>query len=299
MPFHPQFLALADSESSRRFAVLHWPAEPRVPLGLVVHAPAFGEEMNKSRRMVALQSRALAEDGLAVLVIDPLGCGDSPGDFGDASWDAWVQDITDALAWMRREFARRHPVCNEPPRVLWGLRAGALLAAAAAERTPGPCALLLWQPSTAGRTVLQQFLRLLSAADLMTGKTQGAAAAAKAELAAGRVQEVAGYRLSPRLAFGLETASLKPAASPSDLWAIELSTRTGATPSPALLDALRRWQRAGWQTHAEVVNGPAFWQTTELEDAPELLAATRAAMRRLCSATDAAAAADARLGCSA
>ena len=86
MSSQPQFLALDDREAPRRFAVLHWPAEPRVPLGLVVHAPAFAEEMNKSRRMVALQARALAEDGLAVLLVDPLGCGDSPGDFGDATW---------------------------------------------------------------------------------------------------------------------------------------------------------------------------------------------------------------------
>ena len=100
MSFQPQFLALDDREARRRFAVLHWPAEPRVPLGLVVHAPAFAEEMNKSRRMVALQARALAEDGLAVLLVDPLGCGDSPGDFGDATWETWVQDIANALAWL-------------------------------------------------------------------------------------------------------------------------------------------------------------------------------------------------------
>jgi exosortase A-associated hydrolase 2 len=242
--------------------------------------------MNKSRRMVALQARALAEDGLAVLLVDPLGCGDSPGDFGDATWETWVQDIANALAWLRREFARRHPGHDEPPRVLWGLRAGALLAAAAAGRAPGPCAMLLWQPSTSGRTVLQQFLRLLSAADLMTGKAQGAAAAARGALAAGHPQEVAGYRLSPGLALGLESASLEPAGSPSGLWAIELNTRSPTTPGPALLTALSRWQRAGWHTHTEVVNGPSFWQTSEIEDAPELIAATREAMRRLCNSSE-------------
>ena len=236
--------------------------------------------------MVALQSRALAEDGMAVLLVDPLGCGDSPGDFGEASWETWVQDITQSLACMRREFARRYPSHDEPPRVLWGLRAGALLAAAAALRTPGPCALLLWQPSTSGRTVLQQFLRLLSAADLMTGKAQGAAAAARAALAAGHVQEVAGYRLSPGLALGLEAANLEPGAAPSSIRTIELGTRAPATPSPALLTALARWEQAGWKTHAEVVSGPSFWQTTEIEEAPELIAATRNAMRRICNASE-------------
>ncbi len=40
---------------------------------LVVHVHAFAEEMNKSRRMAAMQSRALAAAGFAVLQIDLLG----------------------------------------------------------------------------------------------------------------------------------------------------------------------------------------------------------------------------------
>jgi len=42
--------------------------------------------MNKSRRMVALQARALAGRGFAVLQMDALGCGDSAGDMQDATW---------------------------------------------------------------------------------------------------------------------------------------------------------------------------------------------------------------------
>jgi exosortase A-associated hydrolase 2 len=283
MSFTPQFIALDGNESSRRFAVLHLPAGRAAPRGLVVHAPALAEEMNKARRMVAEQSRALAHDGFAVLLVDPLGCGDSPGDFGDAGWDIWVDDMALSMAWLRREFARRWPGQTEPPRVLWGLRAGALLAAQAARLIPGPCAMLLWQPATQGRLVLQQLLRLLSAGELISGKPQGAAAAARAVLAAGQMLEVAGYQLSPSLAHGLETAALAPPSSASRLHAFELSSREQATLSPALQSALGSWQSAGWATHAEVVHGPSFWQTVEIEAAPALITATRRAMVDLCA----------------
>ena len=49
--------------------------------------------MNKSRRMAALQARAFAEMGFGVLQIDLFGCGDSSGDFSDARWDIWKQDL--------------------------------------------------------------------------------------------------------------------------------------------------------------------------------------------------------------
>ena len=63
----------------------------------------FAEEMNKSRRMAALQSRALAQAGYAVLQIDLLGCGDSSGDFGDATWQSWVSDVVLGCQWLRSQ----------------------------------------------------------------------------------------------------------------------------------------------------------------------------------------------------
>ena len=78
------------------FALYHPPlaGEPRA---IVVHCPAFAEEMNKSRRMVALQARAFVEQGLGTLVFDLFGTGDSAGDFGDATWDGWLADVRVAL----------------------------------------------------------------------------------------------------------------------------------------------------------------------------------------------------------
>ena len=69
----PLFLQVKLGPLGRRFALHHRPAGP--PRGLVVYVHPFAEEMNKSRRMAALQSRALAEAGFAVLQLDLMEIG--------------------------------------------------------------------------------------------------------------------------------------------------------------------------------------------------------------------------------
>jgi alpha/beta superfamily hydrolase len=74
-----------DTPDGPRYCQLHAPQGGPLQ-GLILCIHPFAEEMNKSRRMAALQSRALAEAGYTVLQIDLHGCGDSAGDFGEASW---------------------------------------------------------------------------------------------------------------------------------------------------------------------------------------------------------------------
>ena len=94
MPAQPEafFLSVDGGRLGQRFCLFH-PAQGGVPKGCVLNIHPFAEEMNKSRRMAALQARALAKAGYAVLQIDLFGCGDSSGDFGDASWQDWVGDV--------------------------------------------------------------------------------------------------------------------------------------------------------------------------------------------------------------
>ena len=130
----PLFLQVEPGPCGRRFALHHRPAGP--PRGLVVYVHPFAEEMNKSRRMAALQSRALAEAGFAVLQVDLMGCGDSDGELLDASWAQWVGDVVFACGWLRQQYP--HSGTDTVPLWLWGLRAGALLAADAARQWPEP-----------------------------------------------------------------------------------------------------------------------------------------------------------------
>jgi exosortase A-associated hydrolase 2 len=232
----------------------------------VVYVHPFGEEMNKSRRMAALQSRALAGAGFAVLQIDLLGCGDSSGDFGDATWADWIDDVVRAAQWLQARY--------DAPLWLWGLRAGCLLATDAAARLGGDCRFLFWQPAVAGKPLLQQFLRLKAAADMQQSDAKATMDALRTALAAGEAVDVAGYKLHPALAAGLEHASLEAPLRSTEVRWLELSTRDGAELLPGSMRGIEAWRQAGHAVSAAVVHGPAFWQTQEIEDAPVLIEAT-------------------------
>lgn len=224
--------------------------------------------------MAALQSRAMAEEGFAVLQIDLLGCGDSAGDFSDASWSAWQEDVLLAYRWLRTQ--------TDAPLTLWGLRAGCLVAAGAAVNLPEKANFIFWQPTISGKQHWQQFMRLKLAGELESGQSKGVTQQLRRQLDAGEPVEIAGYSVSPALADGLEKAGLEPPAGREGrvIW-LETSLRDEATLAPVSQGRIETWQAAGYTVHAEVVRGPAFWQTTEVEDAPELLVATQTALASL------------------
>ena len=255
------------------FCTHHAPADSRqAARAALVFVHACGEEMNKSRRMVALQARALAQAGCAVLTIDLSGCGDSSGLLQDAHWGGWQADIDAACTWL----AARHPGA---PLWLWGQRAGALLASQVAAARAQPPHLLLWQPLLAGKAQVQQLLRMKAAAGLADGVQAGAAMAGlRQALARDEAVEIGGYTWPAALLQALETATLRAPPPPAGTVWIEVSSRPGAELSPASLTLLQAWRSAGSRVDARVAAGPAFWQTAEIELAPDLLAATVAAV---------------------
>lgn len=251
---------------------------------LVLYVHPFAEEMNKSRRMAALQARALSNAGYSVLQIDLLGSGDSSGDFGDATWQTWVSDVTLGVQWLRKRNTAQNTGFIQPPLWLWGLRAGCLLAVEAARHLNESCNFLFWQPPSAGKPLLQQFLRLKVASDMLGGQSKGLMEGIRHQLAAGSSVAIAGYMLSAGLATGLEQATLVPPArgsSPQRLEWFEMSTREDASLSPIATKTIAQWQEADFDVSSHIVNGPAFWQTTEIEDAPALIDATTAAVAAL------------------
>lgn len=254
------------SETGQRFCLYH-AAQSAQARGAVIYLPPFAEEMNKTRRMAALQARAMAGAGFDVLQIDLLGCGDSAGDFADASWSAWQNDVMLGYQWLRTQ--------SQAPLILWGLRAGCLLAKDAAVNLPEPANFIFWQPVISGKQHWQQFLRLKMVAEFASGQARGVTEKLKQQLAAGQSVEIAGYTVSPALAEGLQTAALEPAAQNCSRMAwLECSTQESASLSPVSQRCIEQWQAAGCVVQAQVVSGPAFWQTAEIEEAPELLKST-------------------------
>lgn len=245
----------------RLFATLRRPVGD--PRAAIVHVPAFADEMNKSRRMVAECGRALAALGFAVLQFDLSGCGDSAGNFDQTSWSDWVDDTCTAAGWL----TDRWPL----PLWLWGHRAGCMLAAQAATRLEATHGFLFWQPAPSGRSVLQQFLRLKVAAAMGDPSSRKVMEQARRELAAGLPVLVAGYRMPSALASGLEQAALAtdvPRAARS-VW-IEVANEA-REPSPAVVTAAQAWRDRGHEVAVEAVQGPAFWQSVWMEHAPALI----------------------------
>lgn len=241
---------------------LYYPPHPGVRVrGSVLYVHPFAEELNKSRRMAALQSRAYAGAGYGVLQLDLYGCGDSSGEFSEARWDLWLSDL--ALGW--RWLAKHSP----GPAYLWGLRLGALLALQFAEQAqPAPTGMVLWQPVISGRPHLRQFMRLQTAARLF-GATQAADA-----------NEAGGYTLAPQLVDAINAAEAGRRPQCPVQWMELAASQQPATLQPASALLLERWERAGAHVDAFPLEGEPFWSTPEIAEVPALIAATLAAMPR-------------------
>lgn len=261
----PFFLPLPDGQ---RFCLFHSAAGGRAK-GAILYVHPFAEEMNKSRRMAALQSRALAAAGYDVLQIDLLGCGDSSGDFVDASWLGWVEDVLEGYRCLRER--------STAPLILWGLRAGCLIAAEAAHKIPEKSDFIFWQPVISGKQHWLQFMRLKMAGELASGQAKAVGEQLRQQLAAGRTIEIAGYCIAPALAAGMEQSELQPPPGSERVIWLEISLREDAALPPVAQKCVDKWQ-TDCRVYPSIVRGPAFWQTSEIEDAQELIVATVAGL---------------------
>ena len=250
MAFNPFFL---DTPAGRRFCI-HVPAHGTAR-GAVLHVHPFAEEMNRARRMASLTARALADAGYDVLLMDLGGCGDSAGDFGDATWVGWIDDVLAGAAWLdKRE-------CG--PLWIWTLRAGSLIGAGALARGVGAAGLLLVQPVFAGELALRQFLRLKIGASLIGGGERAGVDSLLRELAGGTPVEVAGYTVGSDMGRDFGAAALSLPAGALRVECVELSSGQAGALSPALVTHVSQWRAAGHAVRATRVDAAPFWQTAE------------------------------------
>jgi exosortase A-associated hydrolase 2 len=241
----------------------------------VVVVPPFAEEMNRSRRMWSLLAAQLATAGVGTLIPDLHGTGESDGDFADARWNSWIEDLDLACRFVRGQGVRRV--------ALLGVRLGALLAldylqySRRRESESGIGQLIFWQPVLDGRLHMNQFLRLKLAAGMRQSGAKETTATLRERLAQGERLEVAGYELSAHLLNAIDAAGGESLAPPSVArvdW-FEVSTAESPAITPASERILEKWRAAGVNVHACAVRGDAFWALQEITITPALLAATR------------------------
>ena len=241
----------------------------------VIHVPAFAEEMNKSRKIVRDQAVALADKGATVIVPDLFGTGDSAGDFVQADWDIWKQDIRFLVQWAVDRGAKEV--------TLWGLRAGALLALDLYQDTAlGISRLLLWQPIHSGEQLATQFLRLRMAAGMMSGEPE-TVAQLRERLYRGETIEVAGYEVSPTLIKQLDQTNLKKFTLPpvSRIDWFEVVNKAGKPLLPMSRKLIEEMHAKGLDIRASTVEGEPFWATQELINAPFLIERTTGAISEI------------------
>ena len=253
-------------DPGKRF-VLFYPARNHAAKGAVLYVPPFGEEMNKSRRMAAVQARAFAGAGFAVLQPDLFGTGDSTGDLWEASWQLWKRDLSMARDWLRDRAGG--------PLHLWGLRLGAALALDWWKDEQAEVAsALLWQPVLSGKTFMNQFLRTAVAADALRG---GAVTTdtLRQRLADEQELEVAGYRLSQTLVQSIDDVDMSAWAQPdASLEWLEVRSASSPSPSPATSRQINAWRERQVAVTHTTIAGDSFWGTQEIVEIPELVGAS-------------------------
>lgn len=263
------------SSGGQRFCIFHPPAGAKC-LGAVLVAPPFGDELNKSRRMLAMQARRLAALGFGVLQLDLEGCGDSDGELRDVRWAGWTSDLSAGADWLAARL--------DAPLYLLGLRMGALLALDFAPTRAGIAGIVLWQPLASGEAFITQLLRLKLAGSMAgaNGAEASNTATLRAALAAGEMLEIGGYEITGTLAAdigALDLRALAPVSCPVH-W-FEMVADAARPMPPAAVRTGEAWRAGGAALTALPVAGPPFWSSQEIAESGTLLDATCAAFESM------------------
>jgi exosortase A-associated hydrolase 2 len=245
----------------------------RVPAGqlrgAVLIAPPFAEEMNKTRKIFADLATALSRAGVVSVLPDLFGTGDSAGEFRDARWDLWKENLQRVVDWIASSGWQLAGVV--------GVRLGcALVAEMLRDGSHVAPRSVFWQPVLDGERYLTQFLRLRVAASMTDTAGKETVAILRGRLLAGESVEVAGYELAPALAAQIDRVRL------ADALGLQLGQLTwmelvrgddGRLPGASQL-AVDACVTAGLRVETAAIVGVPFWTSTEVVRNQELVART-------------------------
>lgn len=266
--------AFIDGQRGKLFVLLRRPeGVAHAPCVLIV--PPFAEEMNKTRPMLTLVAQGLAARGIASVLPDLYGTGDSAGDFRDGEWSLWLDDLERAAAWAEALGTRVSR--------LLAVRLGCLLAgewASASRRSLERT--VFWQPVLDGERFMTQFLRLRVAASMMEDRKE-TVGGLRSRLAAGDSLEVAGYELSPALVAGIDAAKLRPElVTPlGQLYWMEIIRGEEGAMATSSVQCINELNRAGAVVSTHPTPGEPFWSATEIVRIPALVEHTAEALAGL------------------
>ena len=255
-----------DLDGLRMFGMAHLPAEARA--GIVFCHP-FAEERKSAYRAMVEAARALCKAGIAVLRFDYRGCGDSEGEFRDATVSTRQADVERAMSLLAE--------LGGADRIgLLGLRFGSLLAASVAEKRGNVPFLVLWEPVTDGKSYFMADLRKKLIKEMMTA---GKGSVKREEIIESlkdpaTVIDFDGYLVSGKMYGELEELDLHQQLghhqAPTLIVQISFNEKI-SKPNAALEEAYRS---AGVDILLVPVVEEPFWNRIDLVECPNLISET-------------------------
>lgn len=228
--------------------------------GLVMCDP-FAEEKKCAHRVMVESARSFCQADIGCLRFDYRGCGDSPGDFSEATPEVWVEDILAVVA-----YARAH--LGVQSLGLLGLRLGATLALEAAEAGAAVDYLVLWEPVLSGKQYVAQNLRRSQIKAMLTDQQSFDPAAVRRHQEES-VFDLDGYQVSAEMRHQLEAISLLE-MTPERRWpSLVVNITSHEQPSEGCSQLADMW---GGQVVA--VRQEPFWNRIGLSEAGLLVETT-------------------------
>jgi len=248
--------------AGKLFSITYTPLEHTINQAVII-CPPFAEELNRSRRAISLLGQALASKGVTMLVIDLYGTGDSEGDFSDACWSIWLDDIECGAKWLKDKGYDHLSIL--------GIRLGAILATDSHQRSPHSFdQITFWQPVLSGKTMMSQFLRIHLASELSTHSN----GEIKEQLDSGSNVEIAGYPLTAKLYKDINQSRLNLNPIERSISWFEIPADIGmglARPSQKLI---KEQSNRSKNITTHIMDTPQFWSLFDADVEAELITET-------------------------
>jgi exosortase A-associated hydrolase 2 len=215
----------------------------------------------------------LAKGGIATIVPDLYGTGDSEGDFSDGDWMQWQQDLVTASNWSASE--------GWPVSAMLAIRLGCALAVDACRQLAVPVErTVFWAPVLDGRRFLTQYLRLRVAASMMDAGGGETVSALRERIENGETLEVSGYALAASLARQIDCADASGRLSDhlGALHWMEIVRSDSPVLPEAAAAAIKLASSAMRTVVSQAIPGDPFWSSTEIVVNAKLIDTTVAAL---------------------
>ncbi len=226
--------------------------------GAVLFVPPFVEERKGALPVFVQTARAFGEDGIASLLFDFSGSGDSEGAFEDTRPEFFEAECEAAWDWLKRTFPAA-------PCGLIGVRTGALLANRLAAHHPEAAALVLWAP-VSGADLIRQLLQRRMVNDMVAyGKARESRAALEARLSQGETVDLDGYPVTGAFFAWLQKLVPQPVGVPT---CVSSGGHDGKTAAACATH--------GAESTALSLRFPPFWNTVGHVDLSQVIGETKA-----------------------